>query len=157
MSNTRSALRGVPLVLCRHRRSVCSECITIEDAARRICDVYNATLNHYIQENIAHCWMSFTLQDGRSDGRLYGSKLDAVRHVPNEHRYLFLCFRNALGGVNPRDMQIYLNMCRAVELSPGVKFAQPDSRDGGPQPIVPADMYDHLMGRLRGTRGPFWT
>lgn len=143
--------------LCRHKLAVCSQCVVITDDARRISDRINAWLVFHGPWELRTKWAAFRLQDGTCDGNLYDTKLDAVRHVPNENYFAFFCFRNAVGGVNERDMQIWLNMQRYISAnSDVVRLAQPEVASGGPDLIIPTGQYDRIMGRRRGN-GPFWT
>jgi hypothetical protein len=63
----------------------------LADAAARMRDAVNL---HVLGGNIGvrqrHlCWVAIRLSDGRSDGELYESRADAVRHTTNRERGWF--------------------------------------------------------------------
>lgn len=161
MSNRRLAARTITgyqtgVARCRHGNIVCSLCITVEDAGRRMADTINGRITFYGPWELRSKWMAFRLTDGSSDNNLYDTKLDAVRHVTNELYYCYFTFARAMGGVNPRDMQIFLNMSRAAADSPHVRLADPDHKTGGLDAFTSVDMHDQISGRTR-SNGPFWS
>jgi hypothetical protein len=63
------------------------------DASKRVADGYNL---HCVadRENSRGKWVAFNLSDGRGDGVLYDSKIDAELHQHgNETQRLYLCIR----------------------------------------------------------------
>lgn len=60
------------------------------DAAKRVSDWYNL---HRVAQGIDAVgkWLAFALQDGTSDGILYDTKLDAIRHQRLFEYYYFFC------------------------------------------------------------------
>jgi hypothetical protein len=98
-------------------------------------------------DQLKNSWMAFRLQDGSTDGTLYDSKTDAVRHT-DETRCAYFCFRNAMGGVTPHDCQLWLDLHRHV-YSNGGRLADPDTSHGGPDLILSNRGYDVLTGRIR--------
>jgi hypothetical protein len=161
VSNRRLAARtvtgyqsGVPR--CRHGNIVCSSCVVVEDAGRRMSETINGRITFYGPWELRSKWMVFRLSDGQSTNDIYDTKLQAVRHVSNELYYAFFTFARAMGGVSPRDAQIFLNMCRAAADSPHVRLSDPDHKTGGLDAFTSVDMHDQIMGRKRGN-GPFWT
>lgn len=116
----------------------------------------NGRITFYGPWELRSKWMAFRLSDGTGPGDVFDTKLQAVRHVSNELYYCFFTFARALGGVNPRDMQIFLNMSRAAADSAHVRLADPDHKTGGLDAFRSVDMHDQIMGRKRGN-GPFWT
>lgn len=98
--------------------------------------------------------MAFRLQDGTSDGNLYDTKKDAIRHVGDYKYWAFFCFRNALGGANPKDCQLFLDMHRHAYENNG-QLTDPDDIHGGPDTIIPTRQYDAIFGRVRPSR--LWT
>jgi hypothetical protein len=96
--------------------------------------------------DIRNCWMAFRLEDGWSDGNLYDSKEDAIKHVSSYQYYAFFCFRNCMAGSTPRDCQIWLDLHRHAYEHGGL-LTDPDIPGGGPQIIVSTKGYDHLTFR----------
>lgn len=134
-----------------HNLMVCSKCVIISDAAHRANDAVNEKLAHNGWD-IRNCWMAFRLADGTGDGTLYDTKRDAIRHCGNNEKYYFFyCFRNAPGGSNPRDMQIWINMHRHA-YDNGGHLTDPDAPDGGGDRIMSTQHYDRINGRERAPR-----
>jgi hypothetical protein len=135
---------------CRHGLVVCSRCVIVTDAARRMSDQINARLVFTPHWEIHNCYMAFKLADGDTDGVLYESKQDAIRHCPDERWYAFFCFRSAMGGVNPKDCQIFLDVHRHAYSVPGGHLSDPDGR---PDLIISDYGYNVLSKRVnpRGT------
>ena len=129
---------------CRHNLVICSQCVRITDAAKRMSDMINGCITFYGAWEIRNKWMAFALQDGRSDGVLYDTKQAAVKHVSNENYYAFFCFRGALGGSNPKDCQLFLDINRHA-YEHGNRLADPDDRTGGGDLIVSTHAYDVMM------------
>jgi hypothetical protein len=109
------------------------------DAAKRISDTYRL---HRTAQGPAAIGQFFAcaLADGQTDGMLYGSKRDAVRHQHhNEQRYMFLA-------IGPYD----LGPCDAEELlaiqrlyyDRGIRWPDPDHAHGGPEVIQRATVED---------------
>ena len=134
--------------LCVHKLKICSRCVVVTDAARRASDAVNAILTYHGGWSIRNCWMAFRLEDGTGDGNLYDTKKDAVRHVSNYKYWFFVCFRNTLGGSNPRDMQLWIDMHRHA-YEHGGNLTDPDDNHGGPDMIVDTKFYDGKNNRSR--------
>jgi len=124
---------------CKHGNVICSRCVIITDAAKRMSDAINARLTFMSLDELRNGWMAFALADGSSDGTVYPSKNEAIRHQSNEFLYAYFCFRNVLGGANPKDCQIYLNMNRHA-YDQGMRLQDPDS----PDLIVSTSLYDRI-------------
>lgn len=128
---------------CKHGLVICSECVRITDAARRMSDIVNAMITFHGPFEIASKFMSFRLTDGTSDGALYDTKREAVRHVSNEKYFAFFCFRSAMGGMSPKDAQIFLDVHRHA-YDNGGHLADPDDMRGGRDMIVSTRGYDTM-------------
>jgi hypothetical protein len=146
----------MPEPKCEHGLVICSRCVIITDAARRMSD----TINGVMVENASHlwdiknCYMAFRLQDGWCDNALYDTKLQAIQHT-DEKRFAYFCFRSAMGGANPKDCQIFLNINRHAA-SHGGHLANPDRADGGPDHIMKQSVYDRLTNRPSRLIKPRW-
>jgi len=103
----------------------------------------NGCITFYGAWDIRNKWMAFALEDGRSDGVLYDTKLDAIRHVSNENYFCFFCFRGALGGSNPKDCQLFLDINRHA-YNHGNRLADPEHKTGGPDLIISTSGYDTM-------------
>jgi hypothetical protein len=107
---------------CHHGYVVCSKCVVITDAAKRMADRLN-------------------LMD--SDGVLYDTRQDAIDHQLHENLCAYFFMRTALGGVNLRDCQLFLNIHRQV-YDAGGRFSEPRT----PQFIMSSWGHDKLTGRV---------
>jgi len=68
------------------------------DVARRVADAVNI----HIQANEdARGWVACSMQDGRSDGSLYDTRRDAVRHQRDESNCFYM--KVAPGGITPKE------------------------------------------------------
>src|ERR1700747_3268266 len=101
------------MALCRHNLEVCSRCVVPSDAAKRMADTINLKIVSHTWDELVNGYMAFRLSDGTSDNVLYDFKQRAARYT-DEKQYVYFCFRNGLGGANPRDCQIFLDFNRAA-------------------------------------------
>ena len=118
------------------------------DAGRRASDIVNTYRVHRTWDELKHKWLVLNLSDGSTDGNLYDTRRDAVRHQKHENQVAYLAFRSLLSGTNPKDMAIYLKFCRTAYES-GMRLTDPDDRFGGKQLIPTAHGRDLLTGTRR--------
>lgn len=114
---------------CRkHDRVICSDCVVADDAARRAFDMVKelAVVTDWDTRVRQSPYLAIKLADGFTDGVLYDTKADAVRHVPDERWYAFFSFRNSPNGfASPRDAAIFLMWHRAA-YERGMRLSDPD-------------------------------
>jgi hypothetical protein len=96
----------------------------LKDSAARMRDAVNL---HVMAGNIGirerHLtWVAINLEDGRSDGELYESRADAVRHTTNRHRGWFYVKVGA-EHMGERESVIVLQQARQA-FKAGVIFAE---------------------------------
>jgi hypothetical protein len=127
---------------CVHGNVVCSRCVTVTDAARRMADQINARVAFTPWDTLIGSWMIFRLVDGGTDGVLYDSRADAAKHTFYRHHAIF-CMRNAQGGVSAKDCQLYLDVHRQV-YEAGGDFREPEA----PQIIISTRGYDIMTGKV---------
>jgi hypothetical protein len=119
------------------------------DAAKRVSDAVNlhmlAADAGWAWDNVRGKFMAFALADGKSDGVLYDSKRDAVRHQSDE----FLCMYLKLhaGGMSICEAEIMLKIHRQA-YSNGFRLADPDSKSGG-RDIIPRMATDKVLNQIR--------
>lgn len=113
------------------------------DAARRIADIVNAQAVAQPFDVLVRSWMAFKLSDGTSDGVLYDSRPDAIRHQSNESECLYLCLREAPGGMLPMQAQALINFHR-MAYDAGGRVTHPSDR----QMIMPLARED-VMSQYR--------
>jgi hypothetical protein len=100
---------------------------THSDAARRASDAVNLHYSVLGSEAIGK-WVAVRLADGSSDGVLYDTKRDAVRHQPDEKLAAYTCI--VPGGMNICRAESFLKMSR-MAYDAGFRLADPDARHGG--------------------------
>lgn len=125
----------------------------ITDAARRMYDSYAL---HRLADpiNSVGKWFAFRLTDGGSDGTLYDTKSDAVRHQHNNERYYG--FIRIMPSMQLPDFQGYLDLQRKL-FDKGLKMADPDDSTGGRDMIrrsTREDQYNQLRALFVGDRAP---
>ena len=134
----------------RHGVWPCSRCIQAADEGKRIAGVVNSLVTYKGWEELEGGYVAFKLEDGSSDGTLYDSYEDALRHT-DEHRCAYFCFRQAMGGINPRDAQIWLAFQRHV-VDAGLPGRAPETvrtkREVPALPILPIEAYETYRRRL---------
>ena len=129
---------------CRHGQQICSICVVVTDAARRMCDRINLQLTCQPWEALKAGYMAFALADGSCNGDFYDSYQDAIR-FNDPKRYAIFAFRNAMGGANARDCQLFLEMGRAATKA-GIDWSEPALTRS--QLIIPTRAHDILTRRI---------
>lgn len=128
----------------RHGLVLCHKCVIVTDAAKRMSGFINAMVVFKSWEELRNGYMAFRLDDGSSDGTLYDSKPDAVKFT-DEKRHAYFCFGSAMGGSNPRDCQIFLDLHRYA-YDNGIPMAEPFAKRQ-PNIILSTRGYDIMTGR----------
>jgi hypothetical protein len=128
---------------CRHGFIVCSKCVTITDAAKRMSDRINLMVMSHPWDTLCNSWMAFKLADGNSDGVLYDTRQDAIKHQLHETMCAYFHMRNGMGGANARDCQLFLNVHRQV-YDAGGRFTDPQA----PSLIMSTRGHDIMSGRV---------
>lgn len=113
----------------------------VSDAAKRACGIVNEYLAHKTWDELKHKFVAIRLSDGSSDGNLYDSKRDAVRHQLHETQCAYISFRHILGGVSAYEMQKFLEFNR-MAYDRGFRLTDPDHRTGGPDIFMPVAQHD---------------
>jgi hypothetical protein len=133
--------------LCQHGRKVCSDCVIVTDAARRAYDVIQAYVAFVDWETRIRSWVALRLADGSSDGNLYESRLEAVRHQPDEQLCAYYGYRNSPNGFASRkDAQLYMDYHR-MAYDQGFRLPDPDDKHGGPELIMPTAQEQLMLQR----------
>lgn len=128
--------------LCRHKLRLCTKCRVVGDAARRMSDTVNMRIAFTQWDLLANACMAFRLDDGTTDDVLYPTRKVALQYQLRPCCVFY--FRNAMGGVNPFDMQTFLDMQREAYSNDRIAWVDPDS----PDIIISHQTYDHLTGRV---------
>lgn len=114
--------------LCKHQRSVCSECVVVTDDAKRVHEALNLAVVFSPWDVRSHGWMAFALQDGSTDHVIYPSRQDAIAHVSDEHRFFFVSLRSCPTGMPAKDAQLLLEVHREAA-DAGLGFTEPQAPD----------------------------
>jgi hypothetical protein len=93
--------------------------------------------------SICNGWMAFKLVDGSTDGVLYETRKDAIKHQLDERWCCYFFMRAAMGGVKPLDCQLYINMHRQA-YDGGMRLAEPEA----PSLIMSTRAYDIMTGKV---------
>lgn len=134
---------------CRHGRALCSECVIVQDAGKRAFDIIRSYVVFIPWDQRVRSWVALRLADGGSDGALYESKQDAVRHQLHEMHCAYFSFRGAPKGfTSPRDAQLFLDYHRAA-YDAGFRLPDPDDVHGGPDLMIPTALDEMLAQRSR--------
>jgi hypothetical protein len=128
----------------RHNMPACSKCIVVTDAGRRMSDIINAVITFRGWDELQNGYMAFSLADGSSNGDFYDTYDDALRHT-DESRTAYFCFRQAMGGGNPKDCEIFLAFNRYA-VAAGLPRKHPES-GRGIMPILSNKGYERFNGR----------
>lgn len=115
----------------------------VSGAARRCADVINGYLHSHPVDELRNSWIAIRLSDGGSDGTLYDSKRDAVRHQLWEFQCAYVSFRNLMGGITPLEAERFLDYNRRA-YDAGFRLPDPDDVNGGPDLFLPTETYDAL-------------
>jgi hypothetical protein len=128
---------GPPRLRCRHGRQLCSECIFATDEAKRAFDIIRSYAVFVPFDERIRSWVALRLADGGSDGTLYLSKRDAVRHQSDEFLCAYFSYRGAPNGfASVKDAAIFLEWHRQA-YDNGYRLPDPDAASGGPELIMP--------------------
>lgn len=96
----------------------------VSDAGRRMSDIVNGKIVAHPFDEMKNSWMAFKLLDGSSDGNLYDSKSDAVRHQLDEFSCCYLFMRECMSGMSARDATIYMEFNRKAHAA-GMRMPDP--------------------------------
>lgn len=118
------------------------------DAGRRASDIINGIITAHPWDDIKDKFIAIRLEDGSSDGNIYDTKADAVRHQTHEQQCAYVGFRNLVGGATPKEMAIYLKFNRDAYLA-GMRLIDPDNQRNPVQDLlIPAAGYDRMRNKL---------
>ena len=110
--------------LCEHGLSICSRCVVVTDAAKRISDAIRLAVTFHVWEEIRDGWMAFSLADGTTDHTVYPSKQDAINHMIDEFRYCYVHLRACPTGMPEKDAQLWLELHREA-YDAGLRLTDP--------------------------------
>lgn len=120
-----------------------SKNITVElfDAGRRAADAINEHITRFGWWDIRSKWVAIRLADGTSDGVLYDTKQDAVRHQHDEFLCAYLNLRGVNGGARDTECAIMIKFHRDMYKA-GFRMPDRDARFGGPDAVMSTQRHD---------------
>jgi len=140
--------------LCVHGRKVCYDCVFVTDAAKRAYDIVRSYVHFVDYDTRIGSWVALRLEDGGSDGTLYSSKRDAIRHQAREFQCAYFSYRGAPEGfASQKDAAVWLEYHRQA-YDAGIRLPDPDDPGGGPELILPTaqeQLYDQFWRLARGS------
>lgn len=118
------------------------------DAGRRASDIINGLITAHPWDDIKDKFVAIHIADGSSDGNIYDTKADAVRHQTHEQQYAYVAFCNLVGGATPKEMAIFLKFNRDAYLA-GMRLIDPDNQKNPVNDLlIPAAGYDKMRNKL---------
>lgn len=115
------------------------------ECAKRAYDAINIHLTFGKRDDYKHKWIAISLADGRADGTIYESAIDAAdkQAFPNQ------CWYVSFLGLRPDGISV-LDCAKMIELyrqaaSAGIKFVDNDSRKVR-GPLMTANRHDYMEG-----------
>lgn len=122
------------------------------EAGKRASDHVNMHRMFGNWDEVQNKWLAINLGDGSSDGVLYDSKKDAVKHQFHEQLCAYVAMRNLVNGSTPEEMAIFIKFNRDAYKA-GFRLPDPDDQFGGKTVAPTAAQYDYYSGRAqRGHR-----
>lgn len=101
------------------------------DEARRAADQVNVHVAALGREACGK-WVAIRLSDGGSDGTLYDTRPDAIRHQFHEQQCAYFCIPGVPTFLTAREAEAFLTYCRSL-YDAGYRIPDPTA----PAPIVP--------------------
>jgi hypothetical protein len=115
----------------------------IDDRSKRVSDSFNARITFMKWDEIQHAWMAFKLSDGSTDGNIYYSRREAIRHQVDERVCAYLAFMNCPNGIKPSEAGRFLYFTE-MAYKGGAVLPDPDQQFGGREAFMPTEQYDNL-------------
>lgn len=118
------------------------------EIGKRASDVLNGIITTNRWDDIKHGYVAIRLSDGGSDGIVYDTKADAVKHQLWEQQCAYFGFTNLVGGASAKDCAIYLKFCRDAYAA-GMRLVDPDNqRNPVRELLLPAHGFDQLRNNM---------
>jgi hypothetical protein len=120
----------------------------LKDAAKRASDAINLAISVIGTFNTGY--IAIRLSDGGTDGVIYETRRDAVKHQLHETQCAYVGLRNLPGGSNPKEMAVFLTWNRDA-YSRGMRLPDPDDVNGGAELLMTAAANDYVASKLFGS------
>lgn len=123
------------------------------DRAKRLAGIVNSMVVIHPLDVVVNSWIAVRLSDGGTDGNLYDTRLDAVRHQAHENQCAYLSLRAAISGMTEQEAYVYLKFHEHA-YDAGYRFTDPERPNGGMDmqiPLTHEDVHSQIR-RLRQRR-----
>jgi hypothetical protein len=124
------------------------------DAAKRVADQYGLHKIGAGNDSFGK-WFAVKLHDGTSDGTLYDSKSDAIRHQSQFEQY-YAFVQVGPWSMSPQDAETFLKINREA-YEKGLRLADGSHKGGGRdiiRRVSREDQYAQLRSMFRGDIAP---
>jgi hypothetical protein len=107
------------------------------DRAKRLSDIVNSLVLIYPLEVLTRSWIAVRLSDGGTDGTLYDTRRDAVRHQAHETQCAYIQLTAVMGGIQLQEAYTYLKFQEYVYDNPNFRMTDPEAPNGGMDMQIP--------------------
>jgi hypothetical protein len=126
------------------------------NSAKRLSGIINSLVIIHPIDQLIHSWIAVKLADGSTDGVLYDTRQDAVRHQAHEQQCAYLNLGPVMGGMDINAAFAILKFHRD-SYDAGYTFIDPEHPTGGMDIGMPIAMEDvrahvHRMHNKRKKR-----
>lgn len=97
----------------------------LTNAGKRLAGIANGYIAYIGPWELRSLWLAVRLEDGSTDGNLYPSMKEAVKHS-DPQRCFYFAFRGNIGGLDPREAAIVIDFHRSARLA-GIPQSDPDA------------------------------
>ena len=122
------------------------------DEAKRMHNIVNGYTAFIDPWELKSKWVAVRLSDGGTDGTLYDTMEDAIRHQIDEFLCAYFSYKNVMGAVTLKECEIWLDFVRKAYKA-GFRLPDPSAQfSGGPktgriQPFMDVETFDLRTGR----------
>jgi hypothetical protein len=116
------------------------------NAAKRLSGIINSLVVIYPLDQLIHSWIAVNLADGSTDGVLYDTRRDAVRHQAHEQQCAYLNLAPVMGGMDVNAAYALIKFHRDAYAA-DYTFIDPEHPTGGMDigmPIAMEDVRTHI-------------
>jgi hypothetical protein len=113
----------------------------LEEAGKRLAGIVNLFIASRDPWELQQCVLAVSLADGSTNGDVYDSQYDAVRHS-DPTRSFYFHFKGNIGGIDPREAAIVIQFHREAREA-GIPQADPDAGKRQAQPVPILSTYGH--------------
>jgi hypothetical protein len=100
------------------------------DAAKRLSGIVNSMVVLHPTDVVINSWIAVSLADGGTDGVLYDSRANAVKHQIHETQCAYLSLRAAPAGMGVQEAYVYIKFHRDA-YNAGYRLTDPEKEYGG--------------------------